>query len=148
MISIFDLFKIGIGPSSSHTIGPMKAARSYVGSLSERGRVSDVRRIEVRLFGSLAWTGKGHATDKAVILGLAGELPATIDPDKADQLFNDIRTAKRLKLNAHEIDFDPATDVVFDTLTPVTGHPNTMTFIATDADGGEILSETWLSVGG
>ena len=148
MISVFDLFKIGIGPSSSHTIGPMKAAHSFTRSLSERGLVGDLARVEVRLYGSLAWTGKGHATDKAVILGLAGEIPATIDPDHADILLAEIRSSRRLTLRGREIGFDPETDVVFDTITPTSGHPNTMTFIASDKAEAEVLSETWLSVGG
>src|SRR3984885_1745803 len=82
MISVFELFKIGIGPSSSHTVGPMKAARWFAADLA--AVAGSIARIEVTLLGSLAWTGKGHATDKAVMLGLAGELPDTIDPEQAD----------------------------------------------------------------
>jgi len=81
VISVFDLFKIGIGPSSSHTIGPMRAAAEFAAALP-----GGVARIKVELFGSLAWTGKGHGTDRAVILGLAGELPETVDPDEADAI--------------------------------------------------------------
>ena len=86
MISVFELFKIGIGPSSSHTIGPMKAADAFVRSLANAGLLDQTARVRVDLYGSLAWTGRGHSTDKAVILGLAGEKPETVDPDRADEL--------------------------------------------------------------
>ena len=83
MISVFELFKIGVGPSSSHTVGPMKAAAAFAAGLVERGAIERVATVEARLFGSLAFTGKGHATDKAVILGLSGLTPDTVDPDAA-----------------------------------------------------------------
>ncbi len=147
MISVFDLFKIGIGPSSSHTIGPMRAGRSFVDGLGDR--LDAVERIEVRLYGSLAWTGKGHATDKAVILGLAGKEPATIDPDQADQIMADITTARKLNLgNGRVIAFDAERDLVFDKKTVVTTHPNTMTFMAFDKGGDMLVAETWFSIGG
>jgi L-serine dehydratase len=147
MISVFDLFKIGIGPSSSHTIGPMRAAKSFVDGLEHR--LGSVARIDVRLYGSLAWTGRGHATDKAVILGLAGNEPATIDPDAADQMMADIATARRLVLpGGHAIAFAPETDLVFDTKTVVTSHPNTMTFAAYSEAGDMLVAETWFSIGG
>jgi len=147
MISVFDLFKIGIGPSSSHTIGPMRAAKSFVDGLG--GKLQSVVRVETRLYGSLAWTGKGHATDKAVILGLAGYEPATIDPDQADQSMADIIAAQRLPLGGRQaIAFDAATDLIFDTKTVVTSHPNTLTFIAFNQDGDMLAAETWFSIGG
>src|SRR5215472_6226361 len=107
MISVFDLFKIGIGPSSSHTVGPMKAAGAFVAGLGERR--GEVARVQVTLFGSLAWTGKGHATDKAVILGLAGEAPDTVDPDRATALVDGIATTGHLPLGGgRAIGFAPA----------------------------------------
>lgn len=145
MISIFDLFKIGIGPSSSHTIGPMRAGKTFVDGLD----LGKVERVEARLYGSLAWTGKGHATDKAVMLGLAGHDPATIDPDQADLIMAEIGAAKKLLLGGrHPIHFDPETDLLFDTKTTITTHPNTMTFAAFDRDGDMLKAETWYSIGG
>ena len=87
MISVFDLFKIGIGPSSSHTTGPMKAAGCFRNSVLKHPKSGAVARIQVTLFGSLAWTGKGHATEKAIVLGLSGYLPETVDPDDANERF-------------------------------------------------------------
>src|SRR5450631_3641273 len=98
MISVFELFKIGIGPSSSHTVGPMKAAAAFAASLAERGAMARVASVTVTLYGSLAFTGKGHAVDKAVILGLSGEAPATVDPDNVDAIVAGVQMRKRLKL--------------------------------------------------
>jgi len=98
MISVFELFKIGIGPSSSHTVGPMKAAAAFVGGLVETSAIDRVASLEVTLLGSLAFTGKGHATDKAVILGLSGETPETVDLDAAQALVMAVRETKRLNL--------------------------------------------------
>jgi L-serine dehydratase len=146
MISLFDLFKIGIGPSSSHTVGPMRAALSFAADLADPARVA---RVQITLLGSLAWTGKGHGTDKAVILGLAGEAPETVDPDQADAIAAAVTTACMLKLGGvHPIKFDPATDIVFDYETPTTRHPNTLEFSAHDAAGGSLAAERWCSVGG
>jgi L-serine dehydratase len=147
MISIFDLFKIGIGPSSSHTVGPMKAAASFIRGAA--GDLTRIARIEVTLFGSLAWTGKGHGTDKAVILGLTGIEPATVDPDAADTLVAQVRSQRRLSLDGlRTIDFDPAIDIVFDGVTPTPAHPNTLRFEAFDDAGGSLAVESWCSVGG
>ncbi len=96
MISAFELFKIGIGPSSSHTVGPMVAAAAFAERLTSDGVLGRVARVEVALFGSLAWTGKGHGTDKAVILGLAGERPRTVDPDRADALVAEVAAQRQL----------------------------------------------------
>src|ERR1700744_5583180 len=127
MISVFELFKIGIGPSSSHTVGPMKAAAAFVGGLIESGAIDLVASVEVVLLGSLAFTGKGHATDKAVILGLSGERSDGVDPDAAGALAADVRTTNRLNLAGRRpIVFDPATAIVFDTVTPAPRHPNTL----------------------
>jgi L-serine dehydratase len=145
VISIFDLFKIGIGPSSSHTVGPMKAAAAFVtGANLER-----IAKIRVTLFGSLAWTGKGHGTDKAVILGLTGIEPATVDPDAADRLVAEVQKHHRLSLGGQKtIAFDPAADIVFDGVSPTPAHPNTLCFDAFDADGEHLASDRWCSVGG
>ncbi|MEJ1161146.1 L-serine ammonia-lyase [Prosthecomicrobium sp. N25] len=147
MISVFDLFKIGIGPSSSHTVGPMRAGKAFVDGLGpDLGRVA---RIEVRLFGSLAWTGKGHGTDKAVMLGLAGEVPDTVDPDRANAIPAALAAERRLRLpGGRTIDFDPGRDIVFDMVTPTDGHPNTLAFAAYAADGATLRGETWYSIGG
>src|SRR3954454_11139944 len=98
MISVFELFKIGIGPSSSHTVGPMRAALAFVRSLAGAGSLDRVARVRVDLYGSLAWTGKGHGTDKAVILGLAGEEPDTVDPDAAERLPGEVEAGAPLRL--------------------------------------------------
>ncbi|SIQ82669.1 MULTISPECIES: L-serine ammonia-lyase [Acidiphilium] len=146
MISLFDLFKIGIGPSSSHTVGPMRAAHSFAADLADPAGVA---HVQITLLGSLAWTGKGHGTDKAVILGLAGEAPETVDPDQADAIAAAVTTACVLKLGGfHPIKFDPATDIVFDYETPTTRHPNTLEFSARDAAGSILAAERWCSVGG
>ena len=149
MISVFELFKIGIGPSSSHTVGPMKAAAAFAGGLVASGAIDKVAAVEVALLGSLAFTGKGHGSDKAVILGLSGETPETVDPDAAEALAARVRGAHALNLAGRRvIAFDPASAIRFDTLTPAPRHPNTMQFVARDAEGRALADETWLSVGG
>ncbi len=149
MISVFELFKIGVGPSSSHTVGPMKAAAAFVGGLTETGAIDRVASLEVALLGSLAFTGRGHATDKAVILGLSGEMPDTVDLDAAEALVARVRETKALNLaRRRAIAFDPASAIVFDTVTPAPRHPNTMRFVARDGQGRPLADETWLSVGG
>ncbi|MHB1302712.1 MAG: L-serine ammonia-lyase [Acidiphilium sp.] len=149
MISVFDLFKIGIGPSSSHTVGPMRAANAFVAGLVETGTLSQTTRLRVTLFGSLAWTGKGHATDKAVILGLAGETPEAVDPDAADATTAAVGERGRLMLaGTREIGFIPVHDIVFDRETPTPRHPNTLAFEAFDASGVVLAAERWCSVGG
>jgi L-serine dehydratase len=148
MISVFDLFKIGIGPSSSHTMGPMKAAAAFMAALDQRERAG-LSRLKVTLLGSLAWTGKGHRTDKAVMLGLSGLSPESIDPDDADRRVDDVATTRQLVLaDGTAIDFDPARDLVFDFEEPVPVHPNTIRFAAFDRDGRELKQETWFSLGG
>ena len=149
MISVFELFKIGIGPSSSHTVGPMKAAAAFAAGLVGSGAIDKVASVEVALLGSLAFTGKGHATDKAAILGLSGEAPETADPNLADALVARVRETKQLNLAGRRlIAFDPERAISFDTLTPAPRHPNTMRFIARDAQGRALADETWLSIGG
>ena len=148
MISVFDLFKIGIGPSSSHTMGPMKAAAMFMSSLDDAER-RKLDRLQVTLLGSLAWTGKGHHTDKAVMLGLSGLAPESIDPDDADRRVADITTHKRLLLSdGASIAFDPARDIDFNFEEPAPVHPNTIRFVAFDRDGRELARQTWYSLGG
>jgi L-serine dehydratase len=149
MISVFELFKIGVGPSSSHTVGPMKAAAAFVNALVETGAIDRVASVDVALLGSLAFTGRGHATDKAVILGLSGEMPDTVDLDAAEALVARVRETKALNLAGRRpIAFDAERAIAFDTLTPAPRHPNTMRFVSRDAEGRALADETWLSVGG
>jgi L-serine dehydratase len=148
MISVFDLFKIGIGPSSSHTMGPMKAAAAFMSALDERERI-DLKRLQVTLLGSLAWTGKGHRTDKAVMLGLSGLSPESIDPDDADRRVEVIAATRQLMLgDGTTVDFDPVRDIIFEFEEPAPMHPNTIRFSAFDQDRRELKQETWFSLGG
>src|SRR5580658_10121021 len=129
-----DLFKIGIGPSSSHTIGPMKAAATFLDHLGPT--VPRVHRLVATAYGSLAWTGKGHATDRALILGLAGFTPDSIDPDAAEEALRQIHANHDLPLpDGTNISFDPATDVIFDRETHFERHSNAMRFTAFNAAG-------------
>jgi L-serine dehydratase len=148
MISVFDLFKIGLGPSSSHTVGPMRAAKAFRDELMASGAAPRAQRIETILYGSLAWTGRGHATDKAVVLGLQGHAPDAIDPDAADALYARALAGEPLVFDAHYIRFDLARDILFDTLTPPPNHPNTLSFRALDGVGAVVCEQRWLSVGG
>jgi L-serine dehydratase len=149
MISVFELFKIGVGPSSSHTVGPMKAAAAFAKGLVETGAIDQVASLEVALLGSLAFTGRGHATDKAVILGLSGETPEFVDLDAAEALVARVRETKMLNLVRRcAIPFDPERAIVFDIVTPAPRHPNTMRFVARDGEGRALADETWLSIGG
>ncbi len=146
-VSIFDIFKIGIGPSSSHTVGPMKAALAFVSGLGEQA--GKVHAIDVALHGSLAWTGKGHGTDSAVILGLLGLQPETIDPDKVDGILRDVHKSKQLRVaGAGEIGFDPATNICFDYDDELPRHTNGMRFVARDKDGAVLASDDYYSLGG
>lgn len=149
MISIFELFKIGIGPSSSHTIGPMKAADAFVRALAAAGPLSAVARVRVDLYGSLAWTGRGHSTDKAVILGLSGEKPETVDPDRADELVAAIEKTHSLPLGGETpVAFHAERDIVLDRITKAPHHPNTLRFTAFNAAGETLAEERWCSIGG
>jgi L-serine dehydratase len=149
MISVFDIFKIGIGPSSSHTVGPMRAAARFVETLGARHLMAHVSRVETILYGSLAWTGHGHATDVAVILGLAGERPESVDPDAVGRIVEDAGKDRMLPLGGRRaIAFDRDADIVFDRKTPPKGHPNTLSFTAFDESGRALLTQTYFSVGG
>ncbi|MEO8803901.1 MAG: L-serine ammonia-lyase, partial [Rudaea sp.] len=149
-VSVFDLFKIGIGPSSSHTVGPMRAAARFVTRwLEERGILHNVARIQAELFGSLAHTGRGHGTDKAVLCGLEGEWPDTIDPEAIPARLERIRGAKKVRLlGKHEIAFDEKSDLVFNKRQKLPFHSNGMRFTAYDASGEVLATRDYYSVGG
>ncbi len=147
--SVFDLFKVGIGPSSSHTMGPMVAAQRFVTRLAATGMLANTRRIGTDLYGSLALTGKGHATDRAIILGLAGCRPDTIDPDMADALVRQIRASGRLQLRGQSaICFDEARDVRYHQRERLPFHSNGIRFTACDAAGDILDQGIYYSVGG
>jgi L-serine dehydratase len=152
-LSIFDIFKIGIGPSSSHTMGPMVAAGRFLDELADgMGKVPGagvVARLECRLHGSLAFTGKGHASDRAVILGLAGFLPDTLDPDKADEIEARIRDEKLISPpGLGDIPFDPDHDVIFDFGPALPLNANALVLSAYDSGRNLHLRETYYSIGG
>ena len=152
--SFFDLYKIGVGPSSSHTMGPMHAAFRFAHGLMERGLLPEVNRVQAELFGSLALTGMGHATDRAVLLGLAGNEPATIDPASISATVATIRETKHLPLAAHRsIPFDESRDLLFNrsTMFPPgarTQHPNGLRLTAYDTGGAVLDERTFFSIGG
>ncbi|MEV1070462.1 L-serine ammonia-lyase [Micromonospora parva] len=149
MISVFDLFSVGIGPSSSHTVGPMRAARTFVGGLKADGLLTDTARVQAELFGSLGATGHGHGSDRAVLLGLAGESPETVDTDTVGPRVDRIRAERRINiLDVHEIAFDPDRDLTLHRRRSLPYHPNGMTFVAYDGAGAELRSRTYYSVGG
>lgn len=149
-VSTFDLFKIGIGPSSSHTVGPMRAAARFVEKwLLESGRLQDVARVRAEVFGSLALTGRGHGTDKAVLMGLEGHWPNQIDPDIIPAALERIRGQKKLNLfGRHEIAFDEKRDLVMNKRQKLPYHTNGMRFTAFDAADNEIATRDYYSVGG
>ncbi len=146
-ISIFDIFKIGIGPSSSHTFGPMLAANAFAGELSRLG--SGIATVEVTLHGSLAYTGKGHGTDSAIILGLAGSQPETIDLDSVEERLNRIHGEKRLDIpGVGNIDFDPREHLVFNYDEELPRHTNGMRFCALGPNSNVVLDAIYYSLGG
>ncbi|MFE1851903.1 L-serine ammonia-lyase [Streptomyces sp. NPDC002387] len=148
-ISVFDLFSIGIGPSSSHTVGPMRAARMFALRLRNEGLLDSAGSIRAELYGSLGATGHGHGTPKAVLLGLEGDSPRTVDVETADQRVEDIRTTGRIRLlGEHEITFSFDDDLVLHRRETLPYHANGMTLWAFDASGDELLSKTYYSVGG
>jgi len=149
-VSTFDLFKIGVGPSSSHTVGPMRAAARFAGRwLDETGDLHRTARVRAEVFGSLALTGRGHGTDKALLMGLEGQQPHLVDPDLIPAALERIRGRKRIRLlDRHEIDFDEKTDLVMNKRQKLPHHTNGMRFTAFDAAGGVIASRDYYSVGG
>jgi L-serine dehydratase len=152
-LSVFDLFKIGIGPSSSHTMGPMTAATRFLSEVAgddwPRPSGTRVGRIGCSLHGSLAYTGIGHGTDRAVILGLTGQTPMTVDPDTADGLVEGVKAGKQISPPGHPTyRFDPAVDLVLDRKTALPGHANGMAFYAYDTNDHLILRRVYYSIGG
>lgn len=148
-LSVFDLFRVGIGPSSSHTVGPMKAAERFVASLGADGLFDRVATVRVELFGSLGATGHGHGSVAAVVLGLAGHHPETVDPVAVRPLVAQARADHRLTLaNGPAIDFDPDVDVVLNHRQALPVHANGMVFTAADGAGTELSQRTYYSVGG
>ncbi len=149
-VSTFDLFKIGIGPSSSHTVGPMRAAARFVERwLVENGDLARTARVRAEVFGSLALTGRGHGTDKAVLMGLEGHWPNLIDPDVIPPALERIRATKRIRLHGeHEIGFDEKHDLIMNKRQKLPFHTNGMRFTAYDAHGGVIATRDYYSVGG
>jgi len=154
MTSLFDLYKIGVGPSSSHTMGPMRAACRFARELEQRGKLENVERVRVDLYGSLALTGLGHGTDRAVLLGLAGNEPASIDPAAIESTVAEIRATKKMKLGSkREIAFDEVRDLLFrrEMMFPPeakTKHPNGLRLTAFDQGGKAIEERTFFSIGG
>ncbi|MBP9085196.1 MAG: L-serine ammonia-lyase [Kofleriaceae bacterium] len=148
-ISSFDIFKIGIGPSSSHTVGPMRAAKRFAEAVQQAGDGLVVTSVRVELFGSLGHTGRGHGTDRAVILGLQGEEPATVDIDSVDKRIDAIAQAQRITLvGGRDIAFNLETQLIFHRLKKLPLHSNGMRFSALNSDGGVVLDRTYYSVGG
>jgi L-serine dehydratase len=149
-LSVFDLFKIGVGPSSSHTMGPMTAAGRFLDALAERGAAAPPAvALRVRLHGSLAFTGHGHGTDRAVVLGLSGFLPATVDPDAVEAVAAAVARDRVVTPAGHPpYRLDPAADIVFDRGEPLPGHPNGMAFEDLDAEGRPLLRRVYYSIGG
>jgi len=147
-VSVFDLFKIGIGPSSSHTVGPMRAARLFGLRLQHDGLLDKVARVQVILYGSLGATGKGHGSDKAVLLGLAGHEPDSVDVEAIPALLDAIRAGDLNLVGQHRVAFDEAKDLIFKRRETLPFHANGMRCIAFDADGTELANRVYYSVGG
>ena len=148
-VSVFDLFKIGIGPSSSHTVGPMKAACAFVQRLANSGSLESTARVQAELYGSLAHTGRGHGTDRAVILGFQGAQPDSIDPDSIEPDLERIRARREIPLlGRHPVAFDEKKDLIFRKRRQLPHHSNGMRFRAIDADGSQFESRDYYSVGG
>jgi L-serine dehydratase, iron-sulfur-dependent, single chain form len=152
-LSVFDVFKIGVGPSSSHTMGPMTAANRFLDLIVSddwpRPAGAHVAALKVSLHGSLAYTGIGHGTGRAVIIGLTGEAPDRIDPDRMDEIIDEVERSGKVQPPGHPAyDFHPGTDLVFDKKQPLPGHANGMRFTALDRDGRTLLTTIYYSIGG
>lgn len=148
-VSVLEIFKVGIGPSSSHTVGPMRAARMFSLALAEQGVMTSVTRVLSEMFGSLGATGKGHGTDSAVLLGLSGHEPDTVDVDQVPAILEGIRGSSSLLLQgAHRIALDEEADLMLSGLQTLAFHSNGMRFTAFDASGSTLLEKTYYSVGG
>jgi len=148
-LSVFDIFKVGIGPSSSHTMGPMRAAREFASGLKRDGLLPATQEIAVRLYGSLALTGIGHGTDRAILVGLEGAEPETVDPDSIPTTVQRIRSTQRLRLlGEHEIAFDEPMQLLLMQHERLPRHSNGMRFTALGADGKRLREEDYYSIGG
>jgi L-serine dehydratase len=148
-ISVFEMFKVGIGPSSSHTVGPMRAALTFVSGLAESGVLPEVRRVRAELYGSLGATGKGHGSDKAVLLGLEGEAPDLVDPDTIEARLARIRDRGRIALaGRQEVAYDEQSDLAFLRGESLPYHPNGMRLTAFGEGGTKLASRVYYSVGG
>lgn len=148
-ISLFDLFKIGIGPSSSHTVGPMRAVGAFLADMDKAGELPRVGHITVEVYGSLALTGMGHGTDKAILLGLSGQEPASVDPDAAEKMVESIHSGKSLSLLGRiPVAFDTKQDLIFNRRSRLPFHSNGMKFISFDGDGNPIREGVYYSIGG
>jgi L-serine dehydratase len=148
-ISVFEIFKIGIGPSSSHTVGPMRAAFTFVQHLHSSDLLNQVERLQITLFGSLAFTGRGHGTDKAVMLGLSGELPDQIDPDNIDEILKTIQDNNQISLaGKYPITFNKKTNLHFNKRETLPHHSNGMRFVAFDQNDVCLLERDYYSIGG
>jgi len=148
-VSVFELFKIGIGPSSSHTVGPMLAAHTFVSRLEHYQVLDRVARLQVSLYGSLAFTGRGHGTDKAVLLGLSGELPDKVDPDAIEGIVQGIRDGVSILLaGRRQVGFNEKADLLFNKRVNLPHHPNGMRFVAFDEQQEILLQRDYYSVGG
>jgi L-serine dehydratase len=146
-ISVFDIFKIGVGPSSSHTVGPMKAARQFAAGLLQQQL--PVARISITLYGSLAYTGKGHGTDSAILLGLLGCEPETLDPDTVDDQLRQVHVRQEIVIpGIGMLAFDPERDLLFEMKQELPRHTNGMRFVAQNKGGATIFSEDYYSLGG
>jgi L-serine dehydratase len=148
-LSVFDIFKVGIGPSSSHTMGPMRAAREFVLGLKRDGLLAETAQVAVRLYGSLALTGMGHGTDRAVLAGLEGASPETVEPDSIQSTLQRIRESGRIRLlGEHEVDFDEPMQLLFMMHERLSRHSNGMRFTALAAGGRVLREEDYYSIGG
>ncbi|MHB1858228.1 MAG: serine dehydratase beta chain, partial [Acidobacteriaceae bacterium] len=149
MTSLFDLFKIGIGPSSSHTVGPMRAARRFAVELDAAGLLDATARVTVELYGSLALTGHGHGTDRAILLGLLGEQPDRIDPAAIEGILQKVRAEESLALLGKQaVPFHEAEDLLWHRAETLPGHPNGMRYTVFAADGSVLRQEIFYSIGG
>ncbi len=148
-LSVFDIFKIGVGPSSSHTMGPMRAAQEFALDLKKEGLLGRTQQVIVRLYGSLALTGHGHGTDRAILLGLEGALPETVDPDSFEPTVKRIRSTGRIKLlGEHETAFDEPMQLLFMRTERLPHHSNGMRFTALGEGGAKLKEEDFYSIGG
>ena len=148
MLSVLDIFRIGIGPSSSHTVGPMRIAARFLKRLERRGHLPRTARVQIHYRGSLAWTGAGHGTLRAGLLGLLGFRPETINAAAAETALSALHQDKKFSFAGHRIAFDPDTDNITDYDTPADLHPNEMQLVALDATGARVTSRTYYSTGG